>query len=66
MIRGEEAGEEVMKYGEQWHFRWEALNEIAVEPRSEESQLAVRMPGRHAFQGEGGKCKGPEAEAQLV
>ena len=55
-----------MKYGEQWHFRWEARNEIAVEPRSEESQLAVRMPGRHAFQGEGGKCKGSEAQAQLV
>lgn len=55
-----------MKYGEQWHFRWGALNEIAVEPRSEESQLAVRMPGRRAFQGEGGKCKGPEAEAQLA
>ena len=66
MVRGEEAGEEVMKYGEQWHFRWGALNEIAVEPRSEESQLAVRMPGRRAFQDEGGKCKGPEAEAQLA
>ena len=26
----------------------------------------VRMPGRRAFQGEGGKCKGPEAEAQLA
>lgn len=37
MIRGKEAGEEVVKYDEEWPFREEALIEIAVESRSEES-----------------------------